>query len=676
MNKNLNNPYFKCNQIPLFVQKGRQVIEGPPGPRGPQGSQGQQGQQGPTGPAGFSGFNVLEAPLPAPQRSYFQIEPVTPYNDGGTIINFPDVLGVGRSNSIINNGENISTCKIGRDVIHLQGLLSTNSIVPNYTSILGGNGNTFTNFFSPNFLNYGSIVGGLSNQIIYNYNQNTDFDFIGICQESNINGSNYSTIISGKTNNITYGQYNMISSGLSNTIDNTNPLIPTTLPANKQFNIIVAGDLNENKLDNRTLQSSYKTILNGSSNKVYTHRSQIFNGVNNQIGDLTTSVTSSINELNTITNGINNNIKVNNLCSTIENGQSNTINGNSSYCSFINGKLNTCTNSIYTTISNGFLCTVSNSDTSFIHGLSNSINSNFGFNFGSYNTILPSCDSCFVGGTELTADKPYLTVFGRKNQNKTYTVSGVTRDPLFQVGKGTIGGAASNAFAIDTAGNVFSATGGIYVTGGADYGEYFEKAENEIIEIADIVYLDQGKIRKLKLDENNNVIDNNDNLINNFNLNTIIGVRSDSCGIVGNSPHAVCMCNESGSKKLVIKDYEPLTVDDSQEIEEKIYKENGDMIIRKKVIQIKRNVYETKKIFDENENQIGEFEAIKKDLTKPIYDYQEDISAIENCENQEIIGLIGQIKIKNIYQNFISENLPKWIKMKEINENISIYFVR
>jgi hypothetical protein len=176
------------------------------------------------------------------------------------------------------------------------------------------------------------------------------------------------------------------------------------------------------------------------------------------------------------------------------------------------------------------------------------------------------------------------------------------------------------------------------------------------------------------LNQNNNVIDNNDNLINNFNINTIIGVKSDSCGIVGNSPHAVSLFNESGSKKLVIKDYEPITVDDMTEIEEKIFKENGDMIIRKKVIQIKRNIYETKKIFDENDNQIGEFQAIKKDLTKPIYDFE--VSRIENYENQEIIGLLGQIIIKNIYQNFISENLPKWIKMKEINENISIYFVK
>ncbi len=192
---------------------------------------------------------------------------------------------------------------------------------------------------------------------------------------------------------------------------------------------------------------------------------------------------------------------------------------------------------------------------------------------------------------------------------------------LFIIGKGTSNSARSNAFRVDTSGNVYGA-GASYNTG-ADYAEYFESVTGEALPFGTVVELDGDKI-KVCQDANN-----------------AIGVISSTPTLVGN--------NEDGTADEWVGKYE-------KDIWGKIVMEDYSYDVVDNVV-----------------SGVTTHKTITGKRPKITPNFDPTITYTPRAKRPEwnVVGLLGQIRVLK------NQQIPsRWIKMKDINDEISLYFVR
>lgn len=192
---------------------------------------------------------------------------------------------------------------------------------------------------------------------------------------------------------------------------------------------------------------------------------------------------------------------------------------------------------------------------------------------------------------------------------------------LFIIGKGTSDSVRSNAFRVDSSGNVYGA-GATYNTG-ADYAEYFESVSGEALPYGTVVELEGKKIKKCT------------------NPNNAIGVISSNPTMVGN--------NEDGTADEWVGKYE-------KDIWGKYVMEDY-----------------TYEIVDSIVSGVTTYKTVTEKRPKLNPNYNPNITYIPRSERPEwnIVGLMGQIKILK------NQEIPdRWIKMEDINDDIALYLVR
>jgi uncharacterized phage infection (PIP) family protein YhgE len=192
----------------------------------------------------------------------------------------------------------------------------------------------------------------------------------------------------------------------------------------------------------------------------------------------------------------------------------------------------------------------------------------------------------------------------------------------FIIGKGTSNASRSNAFRVDSAGNVYGA--GATYNSGADYAEYFESLSGDSIPYGTVVELVDDKI-KVCVDANN-----------------AMGVISSNPTLIGN--------NEGGTAdewvgkyekdewgRYIMEDYSYDMIDYITESGETIYK------------------------------------TITEQTPKLSQNFDPNMLYIPRSERPEwnVVGLVGQVRVLK------NQQIPsRWIKMKDINNDIALYLIR
>jgi trimeric autotransporter adhesin len=193
---------------------------------------------------------------------------------------------------------------------------------------------------------------------------------------------------------------------------------------------------------------------------------------------------------------------------------------------------------------------------------------------------------------------------------------------LFIIGKGTSDAARANAFRVSNTGEVFGA-GASYNTG-ADYAEYFESLLGDSLSSGTVVELVDDKIKVCE------------------DANNAIGVISATPTVVGN-------CEDGTSDEWVGK------------YEKDIW---GKTIYEDYTYEIPISI-------DENGETIYKTKTSQQPKIHP--NYNPDIIYIPRSKRPEwnIVGLMGQIKVLK------NQQIPtRWIKMKDINDEIALYLVK
>jgi trimeric autotransporter adhesin len=195
-------------------------------------------------------------------------------------------------------------------------------------------------------------------------------------------------------------------------------------------------------------------------------------------------------------------------------------------------------------------------------------------------------------------------------------------DQLFIIGKGTSDAVRANAFRVSNTGEVFGA--GVSYNSGADYAEYFESLLGDSLSSGTVVELVDDKIKVCE------------------DANNAIGVISATPTVVGN-------CEDGTSDEWVgkyEKDIWGKTIYEDYTYEVPDYvNENGDMMYKTKTSQ----------------------------RPKLSVNFNSELTYIPRSERPEwnIVGLMGQIKVLK------NQQIPsRWIKMKDINNEIALYLVK
>ena len=192
---------------------------------------------------------------------------------------------------------------------------------------------------------------------------------------------------------------------------------------------------------------------------------------------------------------------------------------------------------------------------------------------------------------------------------------------LFIIGKGTSATARSNAFRVDSSGNVYG-SGATYNTG-ADYAEYFESVTGEALPFGTVVELEGKKIKECENPDN------------------AIGVISSNPTMVGNT--------EDGTADEWVGKYEK-DIWGRYIMEDYTY-EIADSIVEGKV------TYKT--VTD------------KRPKLNPNFDPNTLYTPRAERPEWNVVGLMGQIKVLK------NQQIPsRWIKMEDINDDIALYLVR
>ena len=213
------------------------------------------------------------------------------------------------------------------------------------------------------------------------------------------------------------------------------------------------------------------------------------------------------------------------------------------------------------------------------------------------------------------AYEQYQHVSGRFNNT-------TNANQYFIIGRGTSNAARANALRVSSNGNLNIA--GTLTQSSADYAEYFESLNGESIPFGTVVELENDKIKICE------------------NPNNAIGVISSNPSIVGNA--------EEGTADEWVGKYE------KDEWGRKIMEDYIDDILIG---------------FDENGNKI--FRTVTKQSYKFSENFDPNVEYVkrENRPEWNVVGLLGQIRVLK------NQQIPnRWIKMKDINNDIAIYLVR
>ena len=220
-------------------------------------------------------------------------------------------------------------------------------------------------------------------------------------------------------------------------------------------------------------------------------------------------------------------------------------------------------------------------------------------------------------GIGTKADNSVTTAMGRYNatgSNDFYAE--------FVVGGGSSNTARANLFRISSSGECLSA--GVFTNGGADYAEYFESHNGQPIPVGTVVELTGSLIK---------ICENPDNAI---------GVISNKPSILGNS--------DEGTGDEWVGKYEK-DIWGNYVMEEYEFELPGDI--------------------DENFNIIPKTET--KTRKKLSSNFNPTLPYTPRSERPEwnVVGLLGQIKVLK------NQNIPsRWIKMKDISDEIALYLVK
>jgi hypothetical protein len=220
-------------------------------------------------------------------------------------------------------------------------------------------------------------------------------------------------------------------------------------------------------------------------------------------------------------------------------------------------------------------------------------------------------------GLGTVANQSYMQAIGQ------YNVTGSDQHyAYFVVGNGTADASRSNAFRVSGSGQCLA--GGTFTNGGADYAEYFESFDGNAISLGTVVELTGSFIKPCTVAEN------------------AIGVISNKPSVLGNS--------DEGTSDEWIGKYKKDIWGNYEMVEEEYQEEVG---------------------FDEEQNPIYETKTKMVRVLNPNYD--PTITYIPRAERPEwnVVGLVGQIRVLN------NQPIPsRWIKMKSVNSEVDLYFVK
>jgi hypothetical protein len=275
------------------------------------------------------------------------------------------------------------------------------------------------------------------------------------------------------------------------------------------------------------------------------------------------------------------------------------------------------------------LGTVSSNTGSHAYGLVSLASGEFSFAGGIYSTAsgdysvaLGMSSSAatigtFAAGVGVKAESSVLTAFGIYNQTGSDDSYGI-----FVVGKGISDSVRANVFRVSGSGQCLAA--GTFTNGGADYAEYFESYDGQSIPLGTVVELTGSYIK---------ICENPDNAI---------GVISNKPSILGNS--------DEGTGDEWTGKYE-----------KDIW---GNHIIEEYDYQIFNHV-------DEDMNLTYKTVTGTRKKLNPNFD--PSLPYIPRGQRPEwnVVGLLGQIRA------FKNQPIPsRWIKMKDLNDEIAIYLIK
>jgi hypothetical protein len=232
-------------------------------------------------------------------------------------------------------------------------------------------------------------------------------------------------------------------------------------------------------------------------------------------------------------------------------------------------------------------------------------------------STIASGQASHASGLGTIANRDYMSSTGRYN-----VTSSTDAYAYFVVGKGTSNAARSNAFRVSGSGECLA--GSTFTNGGADYAEYFESHNGQSIPVGTTVELTGSLIKICEISEN------------------AIGVISNKPSILGNSDEGTA--DEWVGKyekdiwgNYIMEDYEyEMFIGTDAE---------GNMLYK--------TIKDTKRKFNPN--------------------YDPTMEYIPRAQRPEwnVVGLLGQIKVLK------NQQIPsRWIKMKDINDEIAIYLVK
>lgn len=354
--------------------------------------------------------------------------------------------------------------------------------------------------------------------------------------------------------------------------------------------------------------SGVLSFIGGGNNNNATAR-------NSTIGGGNTSLSSG--DYSTIGGGDSN--TASGLRSTIAGGGSNVASGGAATISGGTTNIASGTNS---TVSGGVINNASGINATIGGGAANMVtnfNSTIG---GGENNNASGPYSTIPGGLGLSTTDQYSTAIGRFNLPGS--TGGQPRQ--FMIGNGSAA-TPHNIFSVDFVGNVRA--DGAYLSGGADYAEWYESNDGYTIPYGQTVSFvpDTNKIKIASMGDN------------------VFGVVSNTAGFRANSADD-CWINKylrDNSGNIIVEPYE-------QEIE----------------IPIIQEVDGKSEIVKEKKTIICEYLKLN-----PQFDQSQIYIPRSKRKEWHSIGLVGQVKI--LKGSVIN---PNWIRLKSFDDKYDLYFIR
>jgi hypothetical protein len=554
-------------------------------------------------------------------------------------------------------------------------------------AVIVGGGNNQIDYVSPN-TNIGNFIGGGFNNLIrpntLAVTQNASVNFIGGGSNNTVIG-NQSVVVGGEGNTAGAGQHNFIGGGINNST----------------FNSAIQAQ-------------SRITIVGGSNNFADSGFSFIGGGANNSISTVGTSTS---------------------IYSLIVGGQNNTIGDRGVRNSVIVGGTSNrivYTNSVRSNmfIGGGTTNTITNAEGSTIcGGVSNSINS------GASNSAIPGGIGLVCSQTNTCAVGAYNTPGSITTTGQGFTAtSGLTginvsaQSRIFMVGAGTVG-STNNAFCVTADGHAI-ARRGFLVSTSADFAEYLEsdyQIEGVYIKIpigTTVVLNDNGFImpsNTLGLEDKPviGVVSATSCLSANCQLEEWKGkylhengiylydeiqeyeeeivyqdiTRSDRTNpckmevketfqVLNLSGEVISTRNIPKKIRKPVYEKEYLYTDVSETVlVENFNYETKQIQLESQIVYKKIPINQDYDIFDESGNYLRT-ETIhqfietnpKKRLElklNPSFNPSQNYIPRPNRPEWNLIGLIGQVYIKNDQRTN-----PNWLKIKDINEDTSLWIIK